>query len=670
MVVVGKEIMLNAIRNLGILKMIQEFPDVFNREALESPDKFLEQREKAIEKGIYGKLQFEPINDEEIGLFSINGEKISFNTTKKDDDASKYIFRKTPGSQAAYISPTWKAAKSDKKLQSTIKYFKEQSKDENISEEARKVFCKVIQIFESNFICMEDAGKIEKKSFWEIYHSNKKTGKNTKGLNVFTIVIDGKYPGEIKEFVDDALAKIAESFYTISGVTPIAGACSICHNKDKLFPNVLSGVGINIANIHKAGFFPGVIKENSTKAFPICSSCAEVLFIAKSHVLPDFVQSISGHQALIIPHLVHSENKSESLEIIQYALKLLTRNIASAESTEIGIIEDLADNKGISTVSFLFGEVGGQSVQNIRKFLPDILPSRLSEIAKAIHAINNIHNQYTRDHPWRFKKNPLDGKLQIIRNVLGMAKYVKPLQGKRKPFKAFSVDSLDILEAIFMKKEFPLKALIPEFSAKLSYDFLGSLSNEKQEPVFVIRDNIANMSYLLKFLNKLEVIKMAENVNLMGKYLEGCDGLKPLNEFLSKEATGLDNADKQYSFLVGLLFGKLIAFQQARRVSNNALRWLKGLEIGQQDLMEIFMKTRSKLDDYSFQRPAWSEEMKGVAEAIGALGSQIGSNWEISRKDVPYYFCLGQSLSGYYLPGKTIEIKSNDKGGKEDVTAK
>ncbi len=661
--------MLDAIRNLGILKMIQEFPDVFNHKALELSDKFLEQRKKAIQKGIYGKLQFEPINDEEIGLFSINGDKISFKTIKKDDNTSKYIFRKTPGSQAAYISPTWKAAKSDKKLQSTINHFEKQSKDKNISEETRKIFCKVIQVFKSNSICVENKGKIEEKSFWEIYHSKKRTKENTRGCNVFTIVIDGKYPGEIKEFVNDALSKIAESFYTSSGITPTTGECSVCHNKDKLFPNVLSGVGINIANIDKAGFFPGITKETSTKAFPICSSCAEVLFIAKSHVLPDFVQSISGHQALIIPHLVHSENKSEGLDI-QYALKLLIRDVASAESTEVGIIEDLADNKGIGTVSFLFGEVGGQSVQNIRKFLPDILPSRLSEIAKAIHTINNIHNQYSKDHPWRLKKNPLDGKLQIIRNVLGMAKYVKPLQGKRKPFKASSVDSLDLLEAIFMKKEFPLKALIPEFSVKLSYDFLGAFSNEKLEPVFVIRNNIANMIYLLKFLNKLEVIKMAENVNLMGKYFEGCDGLKLLNEFLSKEATGLDNAEKQYSFLVGLLFGKLIAFQQAKKVSNNALRWLKGLEIDHYDLMEIFIKTRSKLDDYSFQRPAWSEEMKGVAEAIGALGSQIGSNWEISRKEVPYYFCLGQSLSGYYLPSKNIENKSNDKGGKEDDTTK
>jgi hypothetical protein len=365
------------------------------------------------------------------------------------------------------------------------------------------------------------------------------------------------------------------------------------------------------------------------------------------------------------------------LEILRYALQLLKRDISSAEGTEAGIIEDLADNKGIATVSFLFGEAGGQSVQNIRKFLPDVLPSRLSEIAKAIHDVNNVHNDYPDDYPWvlwepkgkkqRIKRDPIDGTLQIIRNVLGMAKYVKPQQGKRKPFKASSVDSLDLLEAIFIKKIFSLKSLISEFSAKLSYDFLGSLSNEKQEPVFVIRDNIARMVYLLKFLHRLGVIEMSENTNFVSKYLERCKGLDPLNKFLSEEATGLESAEKQYAFLVGLLFGKLIAFQQARRVSNNALRWLKGLEIGPQDLMEIFRKTRHKLDEYSFQRPAWSEEMKGVAEAIGSLGSQIGSNWSISRKEVPYYFCLGQSLSGYYLPikGSDEDKADNIKVGKK-----
>lgn len=659
--------MLEAIRNLGILKMIQKFDD-FTYEALESLNKFLEQREKAIQKGSYAKLQFEPIDDEDIGVFSIDRKGICFKTISKTNDTSKYIFRKTPGSQAAYISPTWKAAKSDKKLKSTIDYFKRYSNSKNVSNEVSRIFSKLLKVIESKSISIADSGKITKKDFWKIYHEKKKSDNNKNGLNVFTIMIDGKYPGEIKELLNYALAKIAEEFYVTSVPKTFSkiGTCSLCHREDKIFPNALSGAGINIANVNKPCFFPGVISENAIKSFPICASCAETLYVAKSHVFPDFIQTISGHQALIIPHLVQSENKAEGLGIIKYALNLLKKDVASAKGTEAGIIEDLADNEGIATVSFLFGEVGGQSVQNIRKLLPDILPSRLSEIAKAIHTVNSIHNNYPNDHPWKLKKNPMDGKLQIIRNVLGMAKYVKPPRGKRKPFKASSIDSLNLLEAIFMKREFPLKALIPEFSAKLSYDFCGSFLDDKKEPIYVIKNNITQMVHLLTFLDKLEVIKMIANKNLVSKYLEGCKGLEPLNKFLSEEAKGLDTVEKQYAFLVGLLFGKLIAFQMRKGVSNNALRWLKGLEIGPRDLMEIFKKTHSKLDDYSFQRPAWSEEMRGVAQAIGSLSCQIGSNWTISRREVPYYFCVGQSLSGYYLPGKgSDENKSETKeGGK------
>jgi len=131
--------MLEAIRNLGILKMIEEFPDDFNYEALGLVDKFLEQRRKAIEKGDYAKLQFEPIDDEYIGIFSVKGENISFEIIQRIDETSRYIFRKTPGSQAAYISPTWKAAKSDKKLKSTIEYFRQYRDNPSSSKEIKDI---------------------------------------------------------------------------------------------------------------------------------------------------------------------------------------------------------------------------------------------------------------------------------------------------------------------------------------------------------------------------------------------------------------------------------------------------------------------------------------------------------------------------------------------------
>ena len=426
------------------------------------------------------------------------------------------------------------------------------------------------------------------------------------------------------------------------------------------------GVGINIANVDKQVFFPGITAENSNKVFPICAPCAEALYAAKFHVLnstSELRQNISGHQSLIIPHVVRSDDKQDDLTIIKDTFRRFRKEIQGFDTAEKDIIKDLSQNNGISTITFVIGDVAGQNIENIRKIIPDVLPSRLSEIAKAIDETNDAYNSLSSDHPWKFDQvtQLIDGNLKIIQDVLGMPRYMKPIKGKRAPFKSSHVDSLDLINAIFLKKDYPLKDLIAEFSSKLSYDFLGSASASDKAQVHSIRTNISKMIYLISFLESSGVIKMDQGKNFVGKYLENHKGLKHLNEFLSKESSGLNTKEKEYAFLVGLLLGKLVSIQMAKQVSSNALKWLKGLQLSQQDLMDIFVKTKNKLDDYSIPKSIWSDEMKGVAEAIGALGADI-EKWDINRKEIAFYLSVGQSLSGFYLPSKS---KTEASAGSE-----
>jgi len=652
--------MIEAIRDLGILKMIDKFKE-FDSNALVSVDSFLEQRKAAIESGTYACLQFESINADRIGIFSIDEETITFIEEPVADDSWKYLFLKT-APQGTYIAPTWKESSS--KLKKTVDRYIENSKKVEgdwIQNVVRLFTAENIETAE-----LDKEGRLKKRTFFETVEWAKKN----KNLKAFSVKINGKYNAEIPELLDYSLVEKPKTIYqtndaksfNLSGIK-----CSLCNKEGELFPNVLSrdGTGINIANVDKPGFFPNVNRENAGKAFPLCAPCAEALYVAKFHVFRQLRQTISGHQALIIPNLLESENREEGLKIVTWALKLLRRDIKGAERTEAGILKDLADNKGIATVTFVIGDIAGQSVENIRKVIPDVLPSRLSKISAAVEEINKMHDDYSVKHPWKSKYSPLNGNLRIIKDVLGMPRYLKPPAGKRSPFKAASLNSFDLLSAIFLKRKYPLKALLAEFSAKLSYDFLDALSNEdKNNPIYSIRHNIANMAHLLLFLDKLEVIEMKSGKNFVSKYLEKHKGLKPLNDFLNEEARGLDAEEKQYAFLVGLLFGKLVSIQLARQVSANALRWQKGLQISPQDLMDIFVKTKSKLDDYSTPKTVWSEEMRGVAEAIGALGADI-AEWNISRKEIPYYLCLGQSLSGYYLPSKGVdnETKKEEEKG-------
>lgn len=654
--------MLDAIRNLGILKMIDKFEE-FDSTALESVDSFIEEREIAIESGDYARLQFELISAEHIGIFAIEGETIRFIVEKIDsDDSWKYLFLKT-ASQGTYITPTWKESPS--KLKKTVKKYIKDSEDTDADwlQNAVKIFkSDDIEIGE-----LKEDGTLERKPFFETVEWAKKTKK----IKVFSVKINGKYNAEIRELLDRSFREKPKAIYQTKDAASfnLPGVrCSLCHRETELFPNVLAGVGINIANVDKFGFFPGVTRRNAGKAFPICAPCAEALYAAKFHVFQNLKQEISGHQALIIPHLLESEDREEGLDIVTSELKRLMRGVGGAERTESGILKDLSENKGISTVTLIIGDVGGQSVENIRKVIPDILPSRLSDISRAIEAVNGVNDEYPPNHPWKSKYPPLNGNLRIIRDVLGSPKYSQQKGGGgRKPFKASSVDTLNLLSAIFLKRTYPLKDILSEFSSKLSYDFLGALSSgDNNQPIYSIWNNIANMVYLLSFLDQLEVIRMNSGNNFVNKYLERHEGLKPLNGFLSTEAKGLDTEEKQYAFIVGLLFGKLISFQQRRGVATSGLKWLKGLQLSPQDLMDVFVKTRGKLDDYSTPRSAWSDEMRGVAEAIGALGADIG-DWSISRKEISYYLCLGQSLSGYYLPGKGGDGQSENQ---EEVNEK
>ena len=650
--------MLDAIRNLGILKMIDKFEE-FDFNALESVDLFLEERAAAIESGVYARLQFEPISAEHIGIFTIDGETIKFVDEAVSDDSWKYLFLKT-ASQGTYITPTWKETKSPKKLKQTVEKYIKDARENDVG-----WLRNVVEIFKSNDIEigeLKEDGTLERKPFFETVEWAKKTKK----IKVFSVKINGKYNAEIRELLDLSLQEKPKAIYQTKDATSfnLPGVrCSLCHKETELFPNVLAGVGINIANVDKFGFFPGVTRKNAGKAFPICAPCAEALYAAKVHVFPKLIQTISGHRALIIPHLLESEDRGEGLDIVTSDLKRLLRDVSGAEQTESGILKDLSENKGVATVTFIIGDVDGQSVKNIRKVIPDVLPSRLSDISRAIEEVNKVNDNHPPNHPWKKSKYPpLNGTLRIIRDVLGSPKYSQQKGGGgRKPFKSSSIDTLNLLSAIFLKRSYPLKDILSEFSSKLSYDFLGALSGEdKNQSIYSIWNNIANMVYLLSFLDRLEVIRMNSGNNFVNKYLERHEGMKPLNDFLSTEAKGLDTEEKQYAFLVGLLFGKLIRFQQRRDVATSGLKWLKGLQLSPQDLMEIFVKTRGKLDDYSTTRSAWSDEMRGVAEAIGALGADI-KDWSISRKEIPYYLCLGQSLSGYYLPGKGGEVESDNQ---------
>jgi len=651
--------MIDSIRTLGLLFLQKNVKDI-TQNSFESPKNFEVEREAAIRSGEYARYQFEPQQKQQVGVFKVSPNGESFEIVTLDfQDSWKLLFLKTPPN-AIYFTPTWKSG-GQSKLDKTIKEIRNsEAKGSDKSEIRFGGYASTLrQLFDSKTISSAFEGHTKVRTFLETL----KAAERSK-VKIFTVKIDGRWPGEIPEMVREALDLKPRLLYQTRSAQAIEASdqrtCSVCHQrKVALYPNVLAAVGINIANVDKTGFFPDLDGKFAWKSFPICAYCAELLYVAKFFVFNSLTVRLARHTCLIIPHLIEGSDCTQMFEVLEYGIEQYAEGMARARRVEKNVLHALGDLKGVSAFSFLFGDIKGQSVDNIRKVLPNVLPTRLSEVAEVMASINQERLKLDSDHPFRGNTSPLDDQLKIFFYIFGYPKYV-PVKGGRK-FKSHTVNVLDLLAALWFGQPYPLDLILSDFSNRLSFEFREGLADEKYGPFSHIQSKLRDMYFLLKFLTKTEVINMPEGTNLVTEYLRDTPGLERLQGFLAEDAKGLDTEEKQYAFLVGLLFGKLVKIQQARGVRVSAFQWLKGFHFAGSDLPEIYTKLVERITTYfGAEKKTWSDAMEGVNTAIAGLGASIGDRWTISPRHVPYYFALGMSLVDFFLPKKHQKGETNE----------
>ena len=115
--------------------------------------------------------------------------------------------------------------------------------------------------------------------------------------------------------------------------------------------------------------------------------------------------------------------------------------------------------------------------------------------------------------------------------------------------------------------------------------------------------------------------------------------------------SGINSLQKAYTFLLGVLYGKVLEVQGAKgvNVGANALTWLKRLTLKGRDLPGLYIKVREKLLAYETEK---SEDVRGLIAEIGNLGWRLGDNTELDEIQTNYYLLLGQSLTKTILPAK------------------
>ena len=650
--------MIDAIRQLGLLKVVETVPGTTGQ-ALTDPAVYTDQLAATLVDAPlpFIRLQFEPISnkDNQIGIFALTGDQITFSVEQMLDDPGRYLFLKTPSASPNH-SPTWKLAPGKEqsgvidshKLTDAIKQFEAQHRTD-----PAPWLTDLLRIFQADDVILPDPnpdGTLKTASFLDAVRWAAKHRK----IRVFSVKVNGRYPGDIPALARDRFEKKADAVYQTNNALAYTGAdavCSLCHQHAPIYPNALSGAGFKITNTDKQSFFPGCDPGSAWQSAPICRNCADLIYTARWYVFPGLTQRVCGLDLLALPHLIESERPDTLLRdlVDDYTARQTSLDVAA--ETEKMLYETLSQSRAIASVTFLIGKVFGQDVKDITRVIPNVIPSRLGVISRAICDTNQEFEQYADPHPLAFTRGPaITPSFKVFETAFGIRK-TGPTGSQ---YYARHLNYDDLILALLTNQPYPVRHLYADIAGKLQHDLRRNLG-KPAAAIAAVRDTGRSAYAALTFLHRLQIISLTPGVNTVDRYLlseKTKDTLKPLADFLT--VPGFDAPEKSFAFLTGLLTGKLITIQGGRDVNPEPLRWIATSSFSERDLHALFVRVRNKIDQYSMSKgkTGWSAEMKAVASAIAALGAGIRT-WALSSDEAAYWFALGQTLQPAYLPSKT-----------------
>jgi CRISPR-associated protein Csh1 len=574
----------------------------------------------------------------------------------KEEDKPKLPFVQSTGSQSPALGPVIKRSyqkgkgggPSDKILNSTLAAFAETGmRGERWSDYfsyAHGLLSRPTLSFKGN--TTEGAPAL---------HQAVQVIDETKTAYLSILDPEGNLPGERDDYRSYLQETLAAEKYSTKAIPPIeAQQDALSSEITTVYPNSLTGAGLNLTNVDRLGVFSDLDEANAWKKFALGAANADLLFIFSFHMRGDFVGRVAGEQALILPHLSFEQQKRQRFvrDFKEY-IDNINKSVGMREKRLLRHFKDYPE--AIASISILWASFG-QKLENVTGIVTDVLPSRLSEIADTIEAVKSTPSSVFPVHTVAEAEPDLGlNSLGTLLRRPGGRKNKKANEGAR----LFELKR-DIAARVYHRRPLATERLWEELlvvareylmEAAESGNAYGLLNEGvgKKGTYLTLAGWVKHLARTLYFFRQLEVYPQMNSQ----RYEPKRDELRAF--FQNAEATaGLDSPEKVYAFLLGVLFGKVMEVQGARgvNVGANALTWLKRMNLTGDDLPGLYIKVREKLLAYDTEKSA---RVRAVIEELGHLGAQIGKP-RLSKTDAGYYVLLGQSLTKTLIPAKEAQV--------------
>jgi CRISPR-associated protein Csh1 len=382
--------------------------------------------------------------------------------------------------------------------------------------------------------------------------------------------------------------------------------------------------------------------------------CADLLYVYKQYVVKEFVGEVAGEKALLIPRigLIGKERQRFIAKLKEY-MTAIGKGVEQREENLLDIIINAPDYMEVTSLTLIWAEqIDGQYLKDFKGIITDILPTRL-------YALSKINREFNRKQHLLFPKHELLS-YNLAMDVIG--KILKRPGGKKtaslnESLRLFQLKR-SLLGALYRNQALPVMHFWNEvfvtarcylngnLSAKEWIKHLQYETKSEYKKHMTLASWLRHLAKLLYYFQTTEVFPMPEQ----NWYEPKLDKLKP---YFGPES-GINSREKAFAFLLGVVYGKLLAVQGARKVNvaSNALTWLKRLTLSGRDLPEFYTKVRGKLLVYGTER---SDEVRELLNEVAQLGAKLGDQINLSETQTCYYLLLGQSLAQEILPSKDAE---------------
>ena len=495
------------------------------------------------------------------------------------------------------------------------------------------------------------------------------------GESVFVcLTVDGKPIGEYELFrryllfvrMRAGIQKGADKFkhnIVTEVINELKGVCPSCHREKPLLDQWTAPAELSFYQMTNESFSS---YSNPSASFRLCQSCADLLFVFKQHLLKNLSRELGGNECLVLPSIkLLPTDQYEKRRLFANLEKVWDSSSLNIQPTEERLLYRLAQLPSYATISFIFGDyvTAGKS-QNVRRMdeinivFPDVLPSRLSQIASAIQ---NANSQLAA--MWSLTKRTWQCSWNIQDDFYLLYRLFYPVWEEKKKNKSRRRPEIErYLRAMFYGENITLDEISNDCHSNLVSAIRTTRTVKKDDNNRYARDNyIGNLLSLMVFLEKLKIISETSKEDLnMTEMLFELKAMPELGKFIEMHPLF---KDRQYlaPFFVGCLF----AYAESLQKENSRLaayNWLGTMALTYDDILnDIYHKVLNYITNKEkiVSNPRLQELIKAIA--YYDIGGCDNDRVALTA------FCHGWAVGRDFIYKKKEKTEeTNQEGGKNN----